>query len=387
MARRGRPLDPKVQEVERKDGTVVYRVRVRVNGRQTTETFSGKAAARVFVENVKEFGAVEAVEMRDREDPNSPRYVPTLAEMLEVHLSELTGIDQRTRDDYRAEARRSWLPTLGRYPVDAITRAHIARWVNAADGAVSPKTLKNRFGVLSAVLKTAVLHGYLDANPAANTRLPRTGEETKREVRFLTYHEFDQLIEHIPEHWCPFVTFLFGTGLRFSEATALQVRDIDPVHGTLRVARAWKREKGGVRVGPPKSVAGRRTIAIGGPALEAVLPLLDRPGDSWLFLTPTGRVVLHPNFYNRVWAPACDAAGLRDAHGDRPGIHSARHTHASWLIAQGAPLEFVQERLGHEEYATTRKFYIHLVPDVRKQGAAFAAGVFDATRLRALGQG
>lgn len=382
MARRGRPLDPQVQEVARKDGTTVYRVRVRVRGTQTTETFTGRAAARVFVENVKEFGAEEAVAMRDREDPHSPRYIPTLAEMLDRHLDELTGVDKRTRDDYRAEARRSWLDSLGRYPVDAITRAHIARWVNAADGTVSPKTLRNRFGILAAVLKTATIHGYIDANPAANTRLPRTGEEATKEVRFLTYGEFDQLIEHVPTHWRPFVTFLFGTGLRFSEATALQVQDVNPDHGTLRVVRAWKREKGGVRVGPPKSPASRRTIALGGPALEAVLPLLDRPGASWLFLTSTGRVVLHPNFYNRVWAPACDAAGL--GPDNRPGIHSSRHTHASWLIAQGAPLEFVQERLGHEEFATTRKFYVHLVPDVRKRGAAFAAGVFDSTALRAL---
>lgn len=376
MARRGRPLDPKVQEVPRKDGTTAYRVRVRVGGRQTTETFDSKAAARVFVDNVKEFGADEAVAMRDRADPASLAYVPTLAEMLTRHLDELTGVDKRTRDDYLAEARRSWLDTLGRYPVDAVTRSHIARWVNAADGTVAPKTLRNRFGILSAVLKTAMHHGYIEANPASGTRLPRSGEESTDDVRFLTHAEFDRLIVRVPEFWQPFVLLLFGTGLRFSEATALQVHDINPESHTLRVMRAWKREKGtGLRLGPPKSKASRRVISIDGPTLAAIMPLLDRAGDDWLFKTTTGRVVMHSNFYNRIWAPACDAAGIKP----RPGIHSSRHTHASWLLYQGARLEYVQERLGHEDFATTRKFYMKLIPAMREESAALAAQIFNRT--------
>jgi integrase len=375
----GRPLDPKILTVERKDGTTVYRVRVRARGKQTAETFGSRAAARVFVENVKEFGANEAVDMRARSDPNDLAYVPTLAQMLERHVDELTGVDQRTKDDYRAVARRSWLDMLGRYPVDAITRTHVARWVNSEDGKVKPKTIKNAHSVLSAVLKRAVQDGYLTSNPAQGTRLPRTGAETVEENRYLTYAEFDRLIKATPEYWRPFVTLLFGTGLRFSEATALQVQDINPEFGTLRVMRAWKREKGaGIRLGPPKSDASRRTISFGGAALDAVRPLLDRPGSEWLFTTTTGRVVMHSNFYNRVWKPACIAAKLDP----RPRIHDARHTAASWMIAQGARLEVVQERLGHEEYVTTRRVYAHLMPDMREEAALAAARIFDHTSLR-----
>jgi integrase len=299
--------------------------------------------------------------------------------MLERHVDELTGVDQRTKDDYRAVARRSWLDMLGRYPVDAITRTHVARWVNSEDGKVKPKTIKNAHSVLSAVLKRAVQDGYLTSNPAQGTRLPRTGAETVEENRYLTYAEFDRLIKATPEYWRPFVTLLFGTGLRFSEATALQVQDINPEFGTLRVMRAWKREKGaGIRLGPPKSDASRRTISFGGAALDAVRPLLDRPGSEWLFTTTTGRVVMHSNFYNRVWKPACIAAKLDP----RPRIHDARHTAASWMIAQGARLEVVQERLGHEEYVTTRRVYAHLMPDMREEAALAAARIFDHTSLR-----
>ena len=381
MGKRGRPLNPTIQSVERKDGTTVYRVRVRVRGRQTTETFTSKAAARVFVDNVKEFGAEEAVGLRDRADPASDNYIPTLAEMLERHIGELTGVDKRTKDDYRAVARRSWLDMLGRYPVDAITRAHIARWVNADDGRVRPKTIKNAHSVLSAVLETCVREGLIPLNPARGTRLPRTGEETVEENRYLTHGEFDRLYATTPAHWQPFVLLLFGTGLRFSEATALQVQDINLTAGTVRVMRAWKREKGGTRLGPPKSRMSRRTIALPAEVVAAVQPLMDgRGGDEFLFTTPTGRVVMHSNFYNRIWAPATKAAKLDP----RPRIHDARHTHASWLIAQGVRLEVVQERLGHEDYTTTRRVYGHLLPDMHVEAGLAASRAFAATKLRAV---
>lgn len=380
MGKVGRPRKPTINEVERADGTVVYRVRTRANGVQGSETFASRAAARTFCENITEFGDDEAVSILARSDPNSLDYVPRLAEMLERHLTELTGVDQRTRDDYRAAAKRSWLPMLGRYPVDHITRGHIARWVNAADGTRAPKTIKNEHSVLSSVLESAVHHGHILVNPARGTRLPRTGEHEVEENRYLTYGEFDRLLTATPEHWKPFVVLLFGTGLRFSEATALQVQDINlDVRPTLRVMRAWKREKGkGIRIGPPKSRASRREISLPVEVVDAIRPLLDRPGSSWLFTTTTDRVVMHSNFYNRVWKPACIDAKLDP----RPRVHDSRHTHASWLIAAGVRLEVIQDRLGHEDYTTTRRVYGHLLPDLRHEAGLAASLAFSQTSLR-----
>ena len=49
----------------------------------------------------------------------------------------------------------------------------------------------------------------------------------------------------------------------------------------------------------------------------------------------------------------------------RPGsglrVHDLRHAHASWLLAGGADLQVVKERLGHASIVTTEK-YLHSLP-------------------------
>ena len=65
------------------------------------------------------------------------------------------------------------------------------------------------------------------------------------------------------------------------------------------------------------------------------------------------------NWFRRmVWRPACTAAGLPDL----PRFHDLRHSHASWLLAGGADLEVVKERLGHASIVTTQR-YLHTLPD------------------------
>lgn len=62
-------------------------------------------------------------------------------------------------------------------------------------------------------------------------------------------------------------------------------------------------------------------------------------------------------FRHQIWIPACTAAKLKP----RPRLHDLRHSHASWLLAGGADLEVVRERLGHGSISTTGK-YLHTLP-------------------------
>jgi site-specific recombinase XerD len=63
-------------------------------------------------------------------------------------------------------------------------------------------------------------------------------------------------------------------------------------------------------------------------------------------------------FRRNVWLPALKSAAL-DFH---VRVHDLRHAHASWLLAGGADLQVVKERLGHGSIITTQK-YLHTLPD------------------------
>lgn len=74
-------------------------------------------------------------------------------------------------------------------------------------------------------------------------------------------------------------------------------------------------------------------------------------------------------FRNSVWQPAVSAAGITI----KVRAHDLRHAHASWLLAGGADLQYVKERMGHSSVITTEK-YLHTL-DGKDEGAldAFAA--------------
>ena len=225
--------------------------------------------------------------------------------------------------------------------------------------------------------------------------MPRADGHASGEKVFLTRDEFASLLDAFPDHYRPFVLTLAGTGMRFGEATALRVGDVDLARRRVHIERAWKRQPDGTfKVGPPKSVKSVRTIEVPPSVIDAVRPLtVGRRRDEYVFITPRGSHIRHSNFTNWIWAPAvsesvccrkhraeqrpadasrywqpepCGCDGYLDR---RPSPHDMRHTCASWLLAAGIPISEVQQRLGHESINTTVGTYGHLAPDAGARSA------------------
>ena len=137
---------------------------------------------------------------------------------------------------------------------------------------------------------------------------------------------------------------LYAAGLRVSEATALDVDDLDMQDGTVRAFGKGARE----RLVPVGRSARR--------ALDAYLvrgrPLLARPRSGpALFLNAQG---------SRLSRQGCWKILRR--HARRAGLeaevspHVLRHSFATHLLAGGADIRSVQELLGHASLATTQVY-------------------------------
>lgn len=175
----------------------------------------------------------------------------------------------------------------------------------------------------------------------------------------MTREQLSTLLSLLPARWRLFFWLLAATGLRISEATALQWRDLRLEGRSPHIKVRRGLVKG--RVEPPKSRYGRREVPLE-PALVSALRARrgQKEGtgheEDLVFATATGAALSPGNLRRRVLKPVA-------AQADVPWVrfHAFRHTCASMLFAEGRNAVQVQRWLGHHSAAFTLATYIHLL--------------------------
>ena len=344
----------------RADGSSYTAVLWREDGKQTSLSFDDHKAALSFKALLEQSGPEKATEVYGAKRKEAVGH--TLGSWCAEYIDGLTGIEDATRRRYRSYLTRDLEP-IAATPLFAVDERLVATWVNTMSG--SGKTIANKHGFLAGALKVAVRRGHMPSNPCDHTRLP---DNIREEMCFLTAAEFGALRDAMTERWRPLTTFLVTTGCRFSEATALQPRDVDLTAGTIRITRAWKYTgQTAAKLGGPKSKKGRRTINVPPQAIEALGDLTALARDAFIFTTERGTPIRSQLYHNKAWRPALLKA---DLGGKTPRPHDLRHTCASWLIQAGVPLPVIQQHMGHEAITTTVQSYGHLDRSNFSQAAA-----------------
>jgi integrase len=138
----------------------------------------------------------------------------------------------------------------------------------------------------------------------------------------------------------------------------------------MTVAEALVEAAAGLSIGPPKSEAGRRTVALPPPllpVLEAHLGTFAQPGiDGLVFCGPKGAMLRRGNFSTK-WTKARRAVGMEELH-----FHDLRHTANTLAAATGASTRELMHRMGHSS-STAALRYQHATRD-RDQAIAKALG-------------
>lgn len=364
---------PRVTEHHGKRGTT-WRVRFRHRGRQTTETFTTRREAEAWLSVLEAHGPETAVRLREEGAVDDD---PTIAEITAQWLDwkALEVRSDRTIADYAATIERHVLPTFGSTPANHVRPQDVQQWIDTMrkDGA-SPKSLRDRHALLHATYKWARQRALTAADPCEHTKLPKRQAQAPKALTRTEWARLLPALRDIDPGAADLAQFLVATGLRWSEATALTGSDIDdgPVLH-VNVNHVQRRMADGTiqRTADTKSAAGVRRIAVD-PATATIVRAHITGPDNLVWTTSRGNMWRYPNYRERFWMPAVEAAGLAARN---PTVHWLRHTHATWLLQSGvATLQDIQRRLGHASITTTVDTYGRQLADVRPEALdAFSA--------------
>lgn len=331
-----------------------YDVRLRdPAGRVYTKTFATKRAAETF----------EAREKADRSrgswvDPRRGNI--TLAEWSEHWMSHRPDLRVRTRELYRGLLDRHILPELGAVELSKLSPSQVRSWNARLLGSSGPgaSTAAKAYRLLRAMMRTAVVDEVIIRNPC---QIERAGVERSAERPVATVAEVTALADAIAPRFRCLVLLSAWCGLRRGELFGLQRNDFDALHGTVRVERAMHQLMNGTLViGPPKTDAGRRTVAIPPhvlPEIEAHLEQYTGPDPDSLVFTGEKGGPVRPHVLQKAWVTAKRATGLDHLH-----LHDLRHAGNTWAAATGASTRELMARMGHSNSAAALR-YQHATAD------------------------
>ena len=331
-------LQPRTQ----KDGTIVYRVQVRLTGHPpVTATFKRKTDARRWAQKVE----TDIREGRYFQTAEAKRH--TFTELIDRYVRDVLPTKGTQRENQRHQL-RWWKSQLGDYLLADVTPARLAECRDRLSAehtrygrARSPATVNRYLAALSHVFAVAVQEWeWLEDSPLRRVRKPR---EPRGRVRFLSDEERERLLQACKKSESPAlypaVVLALATGARKGEILKIRWGDVDFERERIVLEETKNRD--------------RRALPLKGHALEVLrgLAKVRRIDTDLLFPTPAGDRSVDLRYH---WRTAVTQAGITNFR-----FHDLRHSAASYLAMNGASLVEISEILGHRTLQMVKR-YSHL---------------------------
>ena len=306
---------------------------------------------------------------------------PADERILEQYLSHLRierGLSANTLAAYRRDLRR-YLAELARRDIDAtaVDPQQLGRWLQSLRTGADGGSVLSASSAARSLAAVRGLHSFLDAERVSSSgdpaRLVPSPALPRRLPHPLAIAQVEALIEAAGRPSTgrdataralrdrALFEVLYGLGARISEATGLDVDDID-----AQERAAVLRGKGDKH----------RVVPVGRFALEALEAYLTRgrpvlaargTGTPAIFLGSRGTRLTRQAAW-QVVQRAADAAELSDLP-EPISPHTLRHSYATHLLHGGADVRAVQELLGHASVTTTQLYTQVTVDSLRETHA------------------
>lgn len=336
-----------------------WRVRYRKPGGQQTDKrgFRTKSAAELWAAN-------NTVNLATGNWINPADSAITIGQLGATWYAQQTHLKPSSLKPVRIAWELRVQPRWGNLPVGEVRHSDIQTWVsglmkldrkgNPTSEPLSATGVIYAHQVLDGILSMAVKDRRIPANPADDITLPR---KIRKPNTYLTHKQLHALADADP-HYRTLVLTLGYLGARWGEATALEVRHVNPLRRRLSIEQNFVQVDGELHEGDPKG--GRaRTL----PIPDFLMPLLaaqcegKAPNDPLFTGRDGGRIRRPPT--QRGWFQQA----IKKAAVPRLTPHDLRHTAASLAVQSGANVKAVQRMLGHASAAMTLDLYADLFDD------------------------
>jgi len=294
------------------------------------------------------------------------RAVPTFREYADLWVvnRKTRGRELRptTRQQYQLLLATYICPTFGDERLDRITADDVTNWYDAlAPGKETARA--QAYSLLRTILGSAASERPKPLIPYNPAHIRGAGNVKRaHKVRPASLQELETIVEALPDRYKLMALLAAWCAMRFGELAELRRGDIDLRTNRVSITRGVVRVGGEFVVGPPKSDAGVRDVAIPPHLVAAVKQHLKdytgRAKDALLFpAAADSNAHMAPSTLYKVYYPARKAAGREDLR-----WHDLRHTGAVLAAQTGATLAELMGRLGHSTPGAAMR-YQHAAAD------------------------
>lgn len=282
-------------------------------------------------------------------------------------------------------------PTLNRYKINAdvirnyfgnqlidkITRSQYQAFLNDYGSGHAPKTVKKLNSCIRACVKSAILDDYLIKDFTQG--VAAIGDESKMlKVDYLNVDEIKQLINEAKKKldWRYPSRFMIltaiYTGMRKEEIQALTWQDIDFIHHTISINKAWRELKNdgesvqhfnNHRFKKTKTESSNRKIKVNQDLLDCLMILRKHSNSNLVFRSEFGTIPTSNALNAKLRGLLADLKLKRtNFH-----FHSLRHSHVALLLAEDIDIYAISKRLGHSDISITMNTYAYLIDEYKQE--------------------